>query len=122
MNASRASRVPSPKRPPQLKQVCEALDHRPLSLWDSEYGCARFIQLTAEITCDKLMRLRSNRVLYGPPPPDSGYGRPRKHGDKFKLNDPNTWWPPQHECQVQDDTLGHFETTRLDSDAFLQNG
>lgn len=100
---------PLTKAAAQLKQVCEALDHRPLSLWDSEYGCARFIQLTAEITCDKLMRLRSNRVLYGPPPPDSGYGRPRKHGDKFKLNDPNTWWPPQHECQVQDDTLGHLK-------------
>ena len=97
---------PLTKAAAQLKQVCEALDHRPLSLWDSEYGCARFIQLTADIACDKLMRLRSNRVLYGPPPPYSGYGRPRKHGDKFKLNDPDTWWPPQHECQVQDDTLG----------------
>jgi hypothetical protein len=99
---------PLTKAADQLKQVCDALDHRPLSMWDAEYGCARFIQLTAEIACDKLMRLRSNRVLYGPPPPYSGRGRPRKHGDKFKLNDPDTWWPPQHQSAIQDDTLGHL--------------
>ncbi len=77
-------------------------------MWDSEYGCARFIQLTAEIASDKLMRLWSNRVLYDPPPPYSGRGRPRKHGAKFTLNDPDTWWPPQHQSEVQDDTLGHL--------------
>jgi hypothetical protein len=103
---------PLTKAADQLKQVCDALDHRPLSMWDAEYGCARFIQLTAEIACDKLMRLRSNRVLYGPPPAYSGCGRPRKHGDKFKLNDPDTWWPPQSQSEVQDDTLGHVRLRR----------
>jgi hypothetical protein len=82
------------------------LDHRPLSMWNAEYGCARFIQLIAEIACDKLMRLRSNRVLYGPPPNYAGRGRPRKHGDKFTLNDPDTWGAPQHHSKVEDDTLG----------------
>lgn len=97
---------PLTKATAQLKQVCDALDHRPLSIWDSEYGCARFIQLTAEIACDKLMRLRSNRVLYGPPPAYSGRGRPRKHGDKFTLNEPDTWGAPHHHSEVDDETLG----------------
>lgn len=99
---------PLTKAATQLKQVCEVLDHRPLSMWDSEYGCARFIQLTAEIACDKLMRLRPNRVLYGPPPAYSGRGRPRQHGDKFKLNAPDTWWSPHQQTDVQDATLGHL--------------
>jgi len=49
---------------------------------------------------DKL-RLRSNRLL-GPPPPYTGIGRPRVHGDKFKLNDPTTWWTPNHLLEVHD--------------------
>lgn len=97
---------PLTKAADQLQQVCEALDHRPLSLWDAEYGCARFLQLTAEIDCDKLMRLRSNRVLYGPPLPYSGRGRPGKHGAKFKLHAPDTWCSPHQQLEVQDDTLG----------------
>jgi hypothetical protein len=37
-------------------------------MWDAEYGCASFVKQTADIMADKLMRLRSNRLLYGPPP------------------------------------------------------
>ncbi len=35
--------------------------------------------------------LRSNRLLYGEPKAYTGVGRPRIHGDKFKLNDSETW-------------------------------
>jgi hypothetical protein len=45
----------------QLRQVCQFLPTRAFSLWDSEYGCARFVLATAAIACDKLMRLSSNR-------------------------------------------------------------
>jgi hypothetical protein len=63
-------------------------------LWDAEYGCASFVKQTADIMADKLMRLRSNhstarrhltQALVVP-----------VHGDKFKLNDPTTWCPPNH--------------------------
>ncbi len=60
--------TPLEKAAQQLEQVCQHLKHRPLSVWDSEYGCARFLSLTAHIACDKVMRLRPNRVLYAPPP------------------------------------------------------
>lgn len=78
----------------QLSQVCQHLPQRPISLWDSEYGCAPFVLKTAKIAEDKLMRLRSNLSLWGAPPPYCGKGRPRLHGDKFKLNDTATWSVP----------------------------
>lgn len=40
----------------QLKQVCKYLPSRPITLWDSEYGCAPFVLKTADINADKLMR------------------------------------------------------------------
>jgi hypothetical protein len=72
----------------QLRQVCHHLPARPLSLWDSEYGCASFLKLTADIPADKIMRLRPNRCLWtAPPPTEAKRGRPRKHGEKFQLRD-----------------------------------
>jgi hypothetical protein len=37
---------PLTKAADQLKQVCDALDHRPLSMWDAEYGCAYEMSIT----------------------------------------------------------------------------
>jgi DDE superfamily endonuclease len=79
---------------------------RALSLWDSEYGCAPFVNQTAQLPVDQLMRLRSNLCLWGKPPADEGRGRPRVHGDKFKLNDPTTWSEPAQVFEVDDPELG----------------
>ena len=78
----------------QLKQVCKYLPTRPIVLLDSEYGCAPFVLKTTSIQADKLVRLRSNLGLWTAPPEYLGRGRPRLHGDKFKLNDPETWIDP----------------------------
>ena len=75
----------------QLQLVCSRLDQRAIMLVDSQYGCASFIQQTADLPCDKLMRLSSNRCFYGEAKVYGGRGRPRKHGHKFKLNAPETW-------------------------------
>jgi hypothetical protein len=92
----------------QLKQVCQYLPVRPISLWDSEYGCAPFVLKTANLAVDKLMRLRSNLCLWGAPPAYSGKGRPRIHGDKFKLNDPQTWKEPVEILEVDEPKLGRL--------------
>ena len=92
----------------QLRQVCQRLTIRPVSLWDAEYGCAPFREKTADIACDRLMRLRFNRVLYGAPATYTRIGRPRKHGDKFKLNDPTSWWQPDEEQSVEDAKWGQL--------------
>lgn len=93
----------------QLSQVCQHLPQRPISLWDSEYGCAPFVLRTAQIAADKLMRLRSNLSLYSAPPPYCGKGRPRLHGDKFKLNDFSTWSQPLESLEVDEPQLGRVQ-------------
>ncbi len=105
--------TPIAKAASQLKLVCENLPTRPISLWDAEYGCASFIKQTADIAADKLMRVRSNRLFYGAPPIYQGHGRPRIHGDKFKLNDSTTWWTPDQKLEVNDLKMGlqHSITT-----------
>ena len=113
--------TPLEKAAEQLKQVCQMLNHRPLSLWDSEYGCASFVKQTAEIACDKLMRLRPNRVLYGPAPPYGGKGRPAKHGDKFALKDRQTWWEPEKQQTINDETLGQLRMSQWSQLHFKQS-
>ncbi|MBG1265066.1 NF041680 family putative transposase [Nostoc sp. WHI] len=89
----------------QLKQVCEHFPTRPISVWDSEYGCAPFVLKTANIAVDILVRLRSNLCLWGEPGAYSGKGCPRKHGDKFKLNEPTTWGEAASVFEVDDPKL-----------------
>lgn len=93
----------------QLKQVCKYLPTRPISLWDSEYGCAPFVLKTADIKADKLVRLRSNLCLWTAPPEYSGRGRPRLHGKKFKLNDPQTWIEAVQTLNINDPKLGRLQ-------------
>ena len=91
-------RISSPETPigkasSQLRRVCQNLPVRPISLWDAEYGNATFVNETADIPADKIVRLRPNLCLLGPPPPYAGHGRPAVHGRKFKLKDSTTWDP-----------------------------
>ena len=92
----------------QLKQVCEHLPIRPISVWDSEYGCAPFVSKTADIRADILVRLRSNLCLWGAPPAYIGKGRPRKHGIKFKLNEPDSWHEATQTLEMNDPKLGRL--------------
>ena len=105
----------------QLRLVCRSLKVRPITLWDSEYGNATFVKLTADIPADKLMRLRPNRCLYTPPPPYSGFGRPRVHGDKFKLSDENTFSPPDDEKIIEDPDHGQVRLRRWSELHFRQS-
>lgn len=89
----------------QLKQVCKHLPTRAISVWDSEYGCAPFVLKTASIPADILVRLRSNLCLWGEPEAYSGKGRPKKHGSKFKLNEPTTWSEAASVFEVDDPKL-----------------
>ena len=90
----------------QLRQVCTHLDHRALALFDAEYGCAPFVKASADIPCDKLMRLRSNLCLWTSPPLYSGSGRPTKHGRKFKFRDARTWGKSVDTLELDDPDLG----------------
>ena len=75
---------------------------------DAEYGCAPFINASADIPCDKLIRLRSNLCLRTAPPPYGGSGRPKVHGRKFKFRDARTWGKPAETLELDDPALGHL--------------
>lgn len=95
----------------QLKQVCEHLPSRPISVWDSEYGCAPFVLKTTNIRADILVRLRSNLCLWGAPEAYSGRGRPKKHGAKFQLNEPTTWCEAASVLEENDPKLGRVRVS-----------
>jgi len=97
---------PVEKAGQQLRQVCQHLAVRPLTLWDSEYGCAAFLLATADVPADKLMRLRTNLCLEGPTKPYKGRGPYPKHGIKFNFKDPATWWPPDQVIEDEDPEFG----------------
>lgn len=90
----------------QLCEVCEHLLVRPLSLWDSEYGCAAFLIATKHVKADKLFRLRTNLCLEGPTKPYKGRGPHPKHGLPFKFLDPDTWWEPERVVEYEDPKFG----------------
>lgn len=92
---------PIGKATAQLREVCARVPERPLALLDAEYGCAPFVNQSADIPCDKLFRLRPNLCLWGPPPPYAGRGRPAVHGRKFKLRDARTRGTPTATLEVE---------------------
>jgi len=95
----------------QLKQVTEQLSVRPLAGYDRGYGNASFVKATARIEADLLLRLASNRCVFGVPPAYSGRGAPRKHGHKFKLNAPETWPEPTTSIEITDPKIGRVRVT-----------
>ena len=106
--------TPSAKAAAQLQQVCDLLWERRLALSESEYGSGTFLHQTAEIECDLLLRVRSNRKLGRAPPPYGGQGRPAIHGPVCRLRDPATWGPPDEAWQGADPALGAVQVQRWD--------
>jgi hypothetical protein len=79
----------------QLAAITPLLPVRAVLLGDRYYGSAAFVQATATIPCDKLLRIPGNRVLYRPAPPRTGQrGAPRKDGTPFKCRDARTHGKP----------------------------
>lgn len=93
----------------QLRSVQSQLPARAISLWDAEYGCAPFLLATADIPTDKVIRLRPNLSLAGPPGPYKGRGRYPVHGAKFKFKDPATWCEPERCFEMEDPDLGKIQ-------------
>jgi hypothetical protein len=105
----------------QLKQVTRHLPVRPLAVYDRGYGNASFVTQTAQVEADLLLRLASNRCVYGAPPAYGGRGAPFKHGHKMKLNAPDTWGVPTESVEVEDAKLGRVRVTRWSRYHFRQS-
>ncbi len=96
----------------QLKQVCQHLQQKVLVVLDSEYGNGSWVNQTGEIPVSKLMRVRSNCCLWSKPESYSGIGRPKKHDQKFKLNDQATWWSADEIVEIDDLQLGQLRISQ----------
>lgn len=98
----------------QLKQVSKHLKEKILVVLDSEYGNGSWVNQTGEIPVSKLMRIRSNCCLWSKPDSYSGFGRPKKHDKKFKVNDQTTWWSADETVEIEDSKLGKLKISQWD--------
>lgn len=80
----------------------------PLFLLDIGY-CPIYLTQQLPPGAQILVRLRTNRVFFGRPAarPAGKKGRGRKHGDRMKLDEPDTWGQPdaEHTHTEPDDTV-----------------
>ncbi len=77
---------------------------------DGHYGNHHFLGPLKSLPCAALARLRKDRVLYGPPPPYKGHGRPNVHGKRFAFKEPDTWPEPDEAAEI---THPRWGTVRL---------
>ena len=70
----------------QLTALVPLLPVRAVLLSGRYYGSAAFVQATATIPCDNLLRIPGNRVFYRPAPPRTGnVVRPAKMGHRSNV-------------------------------------
>lgn len=113
--------TPGSKAAFQLKQVTKLLGVRPIVAYDRGYGNAKFVQQTEGIEADLLLRLASNRCVWGKPGAYKGRGARPKHGHKFKFNDPETWPEATATLEVEDPKVGRVKVMRWSEFHFLQS-
>lgn len=80
----------------QIKQLCRYRAGAELTVIpaDGGYGNHHFLGPLKGVNCAIVVRLRRDRVLYGPPAAYGGRGRPAVHGDRFAFKEPDTWGEP----------------------------
>jgi hypothetical protein len=81
-------------RPDPLKKKLDVI------VADGHYGNHHFLGSLKSLPCAALARLRKDRVLYGPPPPYKGTGRPNVHGHRFAFKEPDTWPEPDEASEI----------------------
>ncbi|MBV9174043.1 MAG: transposase [Chloroflexi bacterium] len=77
---------------------------RPVVTLDSGYDLETLA--VADADADLLVRLAQKRVVYRTPEQHLGRGRPRLHGEPFRLADEATYGQPQHSSQLDHPAYG----------------
>ena len=79
----------------------------PLVSFDAGYAPVQLgVALADEPVC-LLVRLRAGRCFYAAPSSAPTGGRPRRHGAKFRCDDPATWPPPTARWDHDEPHYGH---------------
>ncbi len=91
-----------------LRRLPEAHGEVPLFVFDAGYDPVKLQRGLADQRADVLVRLHSNRTFYAAPEAveKRPAGRPRRHGKKFALPDPETWTTPSAERRYESDDYG----------------
>jgi hypothetical protein len=84
----------------------QATDPLPWYLFDAGYDPVQLTQALGDTPAAILVRLRSGRCFYTDPTVQPRTGRPRRHGQKFACDAPQTWPSPQDELTVEDPQYG----------------
>jgi len=95
----------------EQRAMCTGVD---IIIGDGRYGNHRFLGGLSQTDCAVLVRLRRDRVLYGPPAPYRGRGRPPLHGQRFAFKDPATWHEPTAIVELDTDDWGQVRLRRWD--------
>jgi hypothetical protein len=81
----------------------------PLFVFDAGYDPIALSHELADDRAGVLVRIKGDRVFYGPAPVrrcDGKPGRPPRHGQRFDCKDPATWGKPDQQLAVTDDRYG----------------
>ena len=52
--------------------------------------------------------------MWSTPPAYSGKGRPKIHGQQFRLNDSQSWWEPEQTLEAVEPKLGKIRLKKWD--------
>ena len=98
----------------QIKQLCRYRQDAGLTVVpvDGGYGNHEFLGSLKGVNCAVVARLRKDRVLYSPPEPYSGRGRPRVHGARFAFKEPDTWTTPVEQTELDHQHWGQVRLRR----------
>jgi hypothetical protein len=99
----------------QIRELVDLLGQDgdvPMFVFDAGYDPIGLTHELADTPAQVLVRIRDDRVFYTDPPDTGGtVGRPRRHGEKFKCGDADTWPTPHDQLIVNDDRYGTVTVT-----------
>ncbi len=95
----------------QVRALLDRMLHEgasPLFVFDAGYDPVKLQRELKGAGTQLLVRLHSNRVFYADPEEDGPrpVGRPRRHGARFDLHEPETWPEPSAEHRCENDYYG----------------
>lgn len=100
----------------QVNRLIEVLDAHPsgdqdvpMFVFDAGYDPIALTHGLAATRAQVLVRISSKRVFHPDPAPrrPSTIGRPRRHGPRFALSEPDTWTAPDTELAAHDPRYGN---------------
>jgi hypothetical protein len=83
---------------------------------DAGYDVTRLAFVLADLPIEVVGRIRSDRVMLRPAPPrrPGATGRPAKHGEVFRLADPDSWHAPDQATGTDTTRYGHAQALAWD--------